>query len=147
MKLPDVNIWLALALSGHTHHQVARTWLDGEETDASLCFCRATQQGLLRLLTTAEVLSGYGNPPLTNREAWQVIESFMEDDRITFIHEPEGLEDTWKTLAIRDTNSPKLWMDAYLAAFALRAGLRIITSDKAFSQFQGLDLLVLKAIP
>ena len=25
MKLPDVNIWLALALSGHSHHEAART--------------------------------------------------------------------------------------------------------------------------
>ncbi len=145
MKLPDVNIWLALALSGHTHHRATCAWLDGEEAVGSLCFCRATQLGLVRLLTTAEVLAGYGIPPLTNREAWNVIESFMEDERFAFANEPEGLEETWKTLAIRDKNSPKLWMDAYLAAFALRAGSQIITTDKAFSQFNGLDLLVLKA--
>ena len=36
MKLPDVNIWLALALSGHSHHQAARTWLDGQDTLASI---------------------------------------------------------------------------------------------------------------
>lgn len=145
MKLLDVNIWLALALSGHTHHQSARAWLDGEETKAGLCFCRVTQQGLVRLLTTTEVLACYGNPPLTNREAWQVIDSFMEDERITFASEPEGVEETWKTWAIRDTNSPKLWMDTYLAAFALRGGLQMITTDKAFAQFNGLDLFVLKA--
>jgi len=145
MTLLDVNIWLALALSGHTHHQAARAWLDGEEETASLCFCRATQQGLVRLLTTAEVLAGYGNPPLTNRQAWDVIETFMDDERFTFANEPEGVEETWKSLAIRDTHSPKLWMDAYLAAFALRAGLRMITTDKAFSQFRGLDVLLLLA--
>ena len=145
MKLLDVNIWLALALSGHTHHRAARAWLDSEETTVSVCFCRVTQQGLVRLLTTAEVLAGYGNPPLTNREAWEVIGSFMEDERITFVSEPEGLEETWKTWALRDTNSPKLWMDAYLAAFALRGGLQMITTDKAFSQFNGLDLRVLTA--
>ncbi|MEI8081192.1 MAG: TA system VapC family ribonuclease toxin [Actinomycetes bacterium] len=145
MKLPDVNIWLALALSEHTHHQAARAWLDAEAEVASLCFCRATQQGVVRLLTTAEVLASYGNPPLTNRQAWGVMESFMEDERITFANEPEGLEEIWKTLAVRDTNSPKLWMDAYLAAFALRSGFQIVTTDKAFAQFHGLDLLVLRA--
>jgi predicted nucleic acid-binding protein len=30
-----------------------------------------------------------------------------------------------------------------LAAFAIRSGFQMITTDKAFSQFSGLDLLVL----
>lgn len=145
MKLPDVNIWLALTLSGHSHHQAARNWLDGQETLASIFFCRATQQGLVRLLTTAEVLTGYGIPPLTNREAWMVVESFMADERIAFANEPADVEETWKALAFRDTNSPKLWMDAWLAAFARCSGFQMITTDKAFSQFQGLELLVVKA--
>ena len=145
MKLLDVNIWLALVLSRHTHHRAARAWLDGEQENGSLCFCRVTQQGLVRLLTTAGVLAGYGNAPLTNRQAWAVIDDFMVDERFTFANEPEGVEETWKTLAIRDTHSPKLWMDAYLAAFALCSGLQMITTDKAFSQFSGLDLLVLHA--
>lgn len=143
MKLPDVNIWLALALSGHMHHRAACDWLDGQRERAGLCFCRATQQGLVRLLTTAGVLACYGNPPLTNREAWEVYEHFLEDDRFTFANEPEGVEETWKSWAVRDTNSPKLWMDAYLAAFALRSGFQMVTTDKAFSRLTGLDVLVL----
>lgn len=142
MKLPDVNIWLALTLSKHSHHDAAAAWLEAEEQ--GLCFCRATQQGLVRLLSTTEVMARYGNPPLTNREAWSVYDRFMEDDRITFAHEPEGVEEIWKTLAVRETSSPKLWMDAYLAAFALRSGIQMVTTDKAFSQFKGLKSLVLK---
>jgi uncharacterized protein len=34
-------------------------------------------------------------------------------------------------------------MDAYLAAFAIAGGHQLVTTDKAFKQFQGLDLLVL----
>ncbi len=145
MKLPDVNIWLALALSGHSHHEAARIWLDGVETLACIFFCRATQQGLVRLLTTAEVMAGYGIPPLTNREAWDVVDKFMADERITFANEPEGVEEAWKAFAIRENNSPKLWMDAWLAAFALRSGFQMVTTDKAFSQFNGLELLVVKS--
>ena len=55
------------------------------------------------------------------------------------------VEETWKSLAIRDSNSPKLWMDASLAAFAMSAGCQMITTDKAFSQFKGFDLMVVKA--
>ena len=41
---------------------------------------------------------------------------------------------------MRGTASPKLWMDAYLAAFALAGGCRMVTTDAAFKQFAGLDL-------
>lgn len=145
MKLPDINIWLALALSKHTHHRVARAWLDREAQSAALCFCRATQQGLLRLLTTAVVLARYGNPALTNRAAWAVYDRFLADERIVFVDEPAGVAATWRALTLRDTSSPKLWMDAYLAAFALRSKFQLITTDQAFAQFQGLNPLVLKA--
>jgi predicted nucleic acid-binding protein len=90
------------------------------------------------------VLSAYGNPPLTNRQAWEAYEALLADDRIIFrAEEPVGLGPRWKDLALRDTASPKLWMDAYLAAFALAGGFRMVTTDAAFRQFAGLDLLLL----
>lgn len=142
--LCDVNIWLALALSGHVHHAAAREWLDTIDEPASVLFCRSTQQALLRLLTNASVLAAYGNAPLTNTAAWDVYEAFTGDDRVELrIDEPAGLEARWKSLARRDAASPKLWMDAYLAAFALAEGSRLVTTDRAFRQFDGLDPLVL----
>lgn len=39
--------------------------------------------------------------------------------------------------------SPKLWMDAYLAAFARSAGYTLVTTDAAFTQFADLDLRLL----
>jgi uncharacterized protein len=144
MKLPDVNIWLALALSGHSHHEAARVWLDGEEAADSIFFCRTTQQGLVRLMTTSEVMACYGIAPLSNRAAWRVIDCFMEDDRIAFAGEPAGVEEAWKNSAIRDTHSPKLWMDAWLAAFALCAGYEMVTTDKALKQFKGLQVRLIE---
>jgi uncharacterized protein len=47
---------LALALSKHAHHTVARDWLETVEEPASVVFCRPTQQAFLRLLTNASVL-------------------------------------------------------------------------------------------
>jgi len=142
--LCDSNVWLALALSRHAHHAVAREWLEWAEDPASIVFCRATQQTLLRLLTNAAVLGPYGNPPLTNRQAWAVYEAFLADDRIAFrAVEPAGLAAHWERYALRDTASPKLWMDAYLAAFALAGGYRMVTTDAAFKQFRGLGLELL----
>jgi toxin-antitoxin system PIN domain toxin len=139
-------VWLALALSAHQHHATARDWLETVGEPASVTFCRATHQSFLRLLTNSTVLGAYGNPPLSNREAWEVCEAFLSDDRIVLqTKEPPDLEIRWRELSSCDTASPKLWMDAYLAAFATAGGYRMVTTDHAFRQFPDLDLLVLGA--
>ena len=123
MTLCDSNIGLALALPGHVHHAAARRWLNGVEGVAAVFFCRATQQAFLRLLTNAAVLAPYGNQPLTNRQAWAVYEAMLVDDRIAWrADEPAGLDVRWKQFAVRDTASPKLWMDAISRPLPSRAG-------------------------
>lgn len=77
---------------------------------------------------------------MTNTEAWQAFDRMLGDDRITVADEPPGIVETWKSLALRKTSSPKLWMDAYLAAFAINSGFQLVTADKAFTQFKDLDL-------
>ena len=144
MDLCDSNVWLALALSKHVHHAAARRWLDAVRDPASVVFCRATQQSFLRLLTNASVLSPYGNPPLTNRQAWDACAALLADDRIVLrADEPAGLDAHWSRFALRDTASPKLWMDAYLASFAVAGGYRMVTTDAAFKQFSGVDVELL----
>ena len=142
--LCDTSVWLALALSGHVHHAAARSWLASVDAPSSIGFCRTTQQSFLRLLTNPAVLAPYGNQPLTNQAAWQIYEALTADDRITFLaEEPAGIERWWREFAARPTASSKLWMDAYLAAYARAAGLSIVTTDRAFRQFPGLDLVLL----
>ena len=144
MYICDSNVWLSLALSAHVHHHATRSWLDSTAEPLSALFCRATQQSLLRLLTTAAVLAPYGNPPLTNRQAWQIYQTFAADDRIGLVdEEPAGVEQVWVELASTATASPKLWMDAYLAAFARSGGYTLVTTDAAFTQFPDLDLRLL----
>lgn len=143
MNLCDVNVWLALSLSGHAHHGAARQWLEGIDDRASIAFCRATQQGLLRLLTNSAVLAAYGRAPLTNDEAWAVYVALRGDDRIVFVPDPSDLDDAWARLACRPAAAPKLWMDAYLAACALTQDLVVVTTDRAFTQFQGVRVRVL----
>ena len=137
MLLADSNIWLALALSKHGFNSTARVWLGEQTQSETVCFCRATQQSFLRLLTTQAVMAPYGIPPLTNKAAWSAYEGFLADGRISRVEEPRGLEASWKRLALNPKASPKLWMDAYLAALAITGGHRLVTTDKAFKQFIG----------
>ena len=144
MNLVDVNVWLALVLSKHVHHGAASAWLARVDESRSLVLCRSVQQSLLRLLTTEAVLAPYGNRALSNQEAWSVFRELVSDDRVWAAYpEPVGLEGHWEHFGARDTCSPKLWMDAYLAAFAFGAGYRLVTTDVAFRQFGGLDVVVL----
>lgn len=142
--LLDVNVWLALTLSAHVHHGVARDWLSDIDQPEVLVMSRDTQLALLRLLTNQAVLGAYGNPPLTNDEAWGVVDAFLADDRITLLDdEPSAVETYLRKFSARGSASPKLWMDAYLAAVAVAGGLVLTTLDGAFRQFEGLDLLLL----
>lgn len=140
-SLCDTNVWLALALPDHVHHGAVRAWLDSVDEPGGVRFCRATQQSFLRLLTNAAVLSAYGRPPLTNTEAWAVYEALVADERIVLqVEEPMGVDEWWATFTARPTASPKVWMDAYLAAFACAGGYELVTTDAAFEQFRGLSL-------
>lgn len=57
--------------------------------------------------------------------------------------EPVEIERLWHEFASGNTASPKLWMDACLAAFEVAGGYRLVSLDKAFSQFSQLDLELL----
>jgi predicted nucleic acid-binding protein len=50
----------------------------------------------------------------------------------------------WRGFADRPTALPKIWMDAYLAAYAVTAGCRLVTTDSVFRQFEGLDLTLIE---
>ena len=143
MTLPDVNVWLALALSGHPNHHLARRWLDGQHHAESVFFCRATEQSFLRLLTTPPVFKPFGIPPLSNQAAWDLFRQYCADDRIALAREPHGVSTSWKRWALTDNASPKLWMDAWLAAVAHSAGFQLVTFDEAFTQFDGLKVRIL----
>ena len=143
MTLADSNIWLALSLSGHVFHNAAEAWFLSQSKSSKVAFCRSTQHSYLRLLTTAAVVSSYGIAPLSNDDAWLAYQGWQADARVTYLDEPAGIEATWQTLAARKSASPKVWMDAYLAAFAMAGGLQLVTTDKDFKQFNGLNLVVL----
>jgi toxin-antitoxin system PIN domain toxin len=142
MKLADVNVWLALTLSAHKFSNATQEWLNNKKPGEVL-FCRATQQSFLRLLTTEAVCKSYGLRAFSNQDAWSLYQKFLADARISYAQEPEGLETQWEALASLQTASPKVWMDAYLAAFAISGGYQFVTTDNDFKQFNGLQLLLL----
>ena len=88
--------------------------------------------GLLRLVTNETVMQ---NDVLTSREAWRVYRTILADERVSFLSEPFNLESEWRKMTrqiiSRDRPTPKVWTDAYLAAFAKTGELRLVTLDRA----------------
>ena len=73
------------------------------------------------------------------------LEALQALPQVGFRDEANGLYAIWRQSAALDSASPKVWMDAYLAAFAITGGLRLVTLDRDFRNFvvQGLDLELL----
>ena len=139
MHLPDINVWLALAFEAHYHHKTARDWF--EKRDSEDCYlCRLTQTGFMRLATNTMV---FKRETLTLSEAWSCYDSFLSDHRIEYSQEPLGLEHLWREYTMLEQYSPKVWNDAYLAAFARAGELTLVTFDKGFTHFKNLDLNLL----
>jgi len=69
---------------------------------------------------------------MTQPEAWQVYDRWLDDPRITFLDEPTGMEKAFRSHSRRRSPSPKEWADSYLLAFAATSGLRLVTFDQAF---------------
>jgi len=128
LSFPDMNVWLALATVEHIHSAPARSWWESE--DGTIAFCRLTQLGFLRLMTTAAAMDG---KPLTIAEAWRVYDRLYDDDRVTFVAEPAEVEKRFREKAVGRTASPKVWADAWLLATAQEAGGILVTLDKALA--------------
>ena len=128
--LPDVNVWLALAVSAHVHHPIAREW-ERHVTSGELALCRFTEMGLLRLLTNARVM---GDSALTAGEAWKVRDSIFSDSRARSMTERTGFEENWRRISRGRGVGPNHWTDAYLIAFCATAGCRLVTFDRLMAR-------------
>jgi hypothetical protein len=134
--LVDVNVWLALAYDQHEHHALAAGWFtDVDAGEAG--FCRLTQLGLLRLLTNARVM---GRDVLSQAKAWQLFDRLLGDERVRFLAEPLGLDDEFRKRTQSSHASVNAWPDAYLAAFAVVSGLKVVTLDRAFRRMTGVEI-------
>jgi uncharacterized protein len=130
LLLPDVNVWVALNFGRHAHHVTARLWYEAAPATESLVFCRQTQLGLFRILTTAAVME---REVLKQRECWQIYDMWIATGQVAWADEPPDLGTRLRELTGQSTSSPKEWMDAYLAAFVETGDLTLVTLDKALA--------------
>jgi len=137
--LPDVNLWVALTVAEHVHHETAVKWVDTVLDDA-IAFCRVTQLGFFRLLTNERVMA---EDVFTAERAWRLVEQIRQDHRITFASEPFDIEPSWRTFTKAHKTGANFWTDSYLAAFAQAGGHTLVTFDRGFSKYRKLSMQIL----
>lgn len=148
-SLFDTSIWLALVFGNHPQHPLASAAFDAADKRYPAVFCRTTQQSFLRQLSSPILQSTYGVATITNVAAWEKWEELAGLPQVVLAPEPEGLPALWRQFATRDPASPKVWMDAYLAAFAILSGMDFVTLDRDFRAYEahGLRLRLLAPPP
>ncbi|ADV84056.1 TA system VapC family ribonuclease toxin [Terriglobus saanensis] len=127
---PDVNVWLALTGETHEHSRPAQIWY-GTLISETLLFCRMTQLGFLRILTNKTAMQA---DVKTNLQALRIYQQWIQTDGARYREEPDNMEAAFASIASTTASSPKLWNDAYLSAFAVTAGLRLVTFDRALAR-------------
>ena len=144
-SLLDTNVWLAAVFTTHPFHQAAQKNLQQATPAEPAVFCRSTQQSFLRLASTPTLLKAYGATGLTNIDALVALGALLALPQVCEREEPPGTPALWHRLASHNTASPKVWMDAYLAAFAISGGLRMVSLDQDFKNFvrNGLKLVLI----
>lgn len=140
--LADVNVWLAILVAEHSHHDAASLWWRTTVIPDRhrVAFCRLTQLGLLRLLCSERVM---GPSRMNHAQAWEAVRAVVAQEHVSVQDEPAGVERQMAGFCVRRSSSPGFWTDAYLAAFALAGGHRFATFNRGFRRFKGLDLILL----
>jgi len=104
---------------------------------------RPVELSWLRLVTSAAICRVYGAALLTNPAAIEALHLWRTQPNIRCLNtEPEGTRELWLELAAIPSASPKVWMDAYLAALAIRADLPLATLDSDLRRFESAGLVL-----
>ena len=144
--LIDANVWIAVSFEAHDQHVLAKRFFATTSLSRPALLCRATEQSWLRLLTTPALHRRYDSLPVSNRDALIMLSDTLELPNVRLVEvEPSGVRALWQRLAAIPSASPKVWMDAYLAAFTIRHDVEFVTLDRDFKNFEkdGLKLQLL----
>ena len=149
--LPDINVWLALAVEEHPHHTAAKQYWEGVQAqptgERNLWFCRVTMLGLVRLLSQPKVM---GQGVLNLVQAMALYQQFRAIPGVDLLAEPKQCDSVLQNLVSADSSGQpmpnRLWTDAYLAAVALSSGARLVSFDQDFHRFGLTSCLVLQKV-
>lgn len=135
--LLDSSAWIALGSASHVHRRRALQYWN-EEAVREIGFCRVTSLALLRYLSNRKILA---EAALGGAAAWLALRTWLATPGVVMLEEPPGLDDVLERWSGELAISGGHWTDAYLAAFAVASGCRLVSFDGDFARYPGLDFL------
>ena len=145
--LPDLNVWLALVVVEHPHHASARRYWDDTRLGTDVVspfawFCRSTMLGLVRLLSQPKLM---GDAALTLGDAHALYRQLRHSSGVGFVPDSELADGRLaERLGLTPALPARLWTDAWLAATADAAGLRLVSFDADFERLAPARMLRLR---
>lgn len=142
----DSNVGVALTFGSHPLHHRGGRQLRQASPERPVCRIRATELSALRLITTPTIHRAFGVPRFSNAEAIEHLGSLFHRTGCVEVAEADGTRELWLRLADAGSPSPKLWIDAYLAAVSIQGALHFVTCDPDFQRYgsRGLALTLLE---
>jgi len=137
--LPDLNVWLALVWPDHSHHLAALQYWE-HQASAQVLFSTVTALGLVRLVCQPKLM---GAAVKTPQEGSALLEALCQQPGVSLAAAEQGGWEIFYHL-LRQGNLPaRLCTDAHLAALAMANGWRLVSFDRDFERFVGLERLLL----
>lgn len=140
MELLDNNILINAFRPDAPQHLRAKEWLEATlETSRSVRLFPTVEAGFLRIVTNSRIFS----PPSSKEEASAFLSTLGNHSCVETVLWTSSIREYWFKLCLDLNLSANDCNDAMLAALALEKGLRLVTFDKGFERFPGLELLLL----
>ena len=138
--IADANVLFPLLVDRHVAHAAARSWWE-KKSDESVGICLLTRMAVLRLLTNRVAMNGAPSAPEVALNAWQILAA---DPRCVFVDvAPPSHERFFTSMVAGRQPTPNLWTDAWLAALARSLDYDLVTFDRGFKSFAGIELNLL----
>lgn len=142
MKLPDVNVLLYATNAASPAHEHARDWLTSAiDAAEGVGFAWIALVGFLRLSTKR----GIFETPLRVEEAIATANDWFAAPRVRLLEPAERHWSLLSRLLIGAGTAGNLTNDAHLASIAIEHGATLVSYDRDFERFAGLDFELLRA--
>ena len=105
-----------------------------------MLFCTVTALGLVRLVGQPKLM---GAAVKTSGEASALLEAFCQQPGVSMASAELNAWDVFHLLLRSGELPARLCIDAYLAAVAMANGWRLVSFDRDFERFEGLERLAL----
>ncbi len=136
MILWDVNLWVYAFRSDSPLHHVARAELEGtSRTRDAFLFCPHVAASFLRLVTNARIFAAPSRP----EEAWAFIDVLESREGVVWAEIDPMTYGIFKHFCLISKATGNDVPDALLASIAIRHDATLVTTDRGFERYEGLE--------